>query len=525
MASTWHVFGNVWDEPEHLAAGLSLLDHGEYRYDNQHPPLARLAAAIGPALAGASLPADSSPSGEQAGRDILYHSSASYDTLLSLARLGMLPFLLLLVIAQWRWVRESFDARVAWISTLILICAPPILGHAGVVALDVPVTALCVLSFHMLQRWVLMPTLRRSLALGLAGGLALSTKISAIPFLAVGGAVLLAAQCLLSGRSAPADAAADLAADRAADSVARPPLGALAARYLGGAVLAIVLAFSIGIAVYGPNRGYLAALNLPVPLGVQEIVQNIIGVEFHNAHGHPAYLLGETDLMGWWYFYPVALAVKTPIPMLLLGLPGLAWLTWRGWRERQLGMMAPGLLFASLLVFCCIYSHINIGVRHVLVLYPLLAIGAGAAAVGLWDQLRAPALRAVGALLVLWQFSTLVSAYPDYLAWFNAFAGAHPENILVDSDLDWGQDLRRLSLELKRRQVPEVYLAYRGTADLSRENLPPFHLLAPNQQVRGWIALDMLSLKEANDGYDWLTAFTPVMRVGRSIDLYYLPPR
>ena len=509
VASTWHVFGNVWDEPEHIAAGLSLIDQGDYRYDNQHPPLGRLAAALGPQLAGARLPANASPSGEQAGRDILYHSSASYDTLLTLARAGMLPFLLLLALAQWYWVRENFGVAMAWLSTLFLLSTPAILGHAGVVALDVPVTALCVLGFWLLQRWVVAPTLKRSVALGVAAGLAVSTKISAIPFLALSGIVMLAAQRLLNR-------------------------GALrsALRYGGGALLALVLAIVICIAAYGPNLVHVPGIGMRVPLGVQELTLNIRGVEFHNAHGHPAYLLGETDLMGWWYFYPVALAVKTTIPMLLLGIPGLVWLTWRGARARQLGQMVPGLVFAPLLVFCCLYSHINIGVRHVLVLYPLLAIGAGAAALALWQQALAPtartiartAARALAAALVLWQFATLVTAYPDYLAWFNAFAGAHPEEVLVDSDLDWGQDLRRLSQELARRKIPEVYLAYRGSADLTREHLPPFKPLWPNQRATGWIVLDMLSLKESNHGYDWLLNYQPVQRIGKSIDLYYLPP-
>jgi hypothetical protein len=50
-------------------------------------------------------------------------------------------------------------------------------------------------------------------------------------------------------------------------------------------------------------------------------------------------------------------------------------------------------------------------------------------------------------------------------------------------------------------------------------------MLTPHQQVSGWIALDMLSLKESNGGYDWLTRYQPLQRVGRSIDLYYLPTR
>jgi len=512
VASTWHFFGNVWDEPEHLAAGLSLLDNGEYRYDNQHPPLARLAAAIGPALAGTRLAPDASSSGEQAGRDILYHSSASYDALLTLARLGMLPFLLLLAIAQWYWVRANFDESMAWLGTLFLLSSPPILGHAGVVALDVPVTALCVLGFWLLQRWIAAPTLGRSLALGLVAGMAVSTKISAIPFLGIAGLVMLAAQLRQYG-GAPQTA------------LSGRTILSTAGCYGGGALLAIALAIVVCIAAYGPNLVYLPAFGMRVPLGVQELAINIKGVEFHNAHGHPAYLLGQTDLMGWWYFYPVALAVKTTIPMLLLGIPGLVWLTVRGWRTRQAGLMAPGPLFAALLVFCCLYSHINIGVRHVLVLYPLLAIGAAAAALALWRAVQAPMSRCLVIALLVWQCLTLVTAYPDYLAWFNGFAGAHPENILVDSDLDWGQDLRRLSQELARRQVPGIYIAYRGTADLNREHLPPFTILAPKQQVTGWVALDMLSLKESNGGYDWLTRYQPLQRIGRSIDLYYLPTR
>jgi hypothetical protein len=188
------------------------------------------------------------------------------------------------------------------------------------------------------------------------------------------------------------------------------------------------------------------------------------------------------------------------------------------------------LSFATILVFSCAYSNINIGVRHVLVLYPLLAVGAAAATRVLWQRAAAmagPARRALqGAIaaLLLWQLATPVYSYPDYLAYFNFIAGDHPEEILVDSDLDWGQDLRRLSQELARRRVPRLYLAYRGTADLTREGLPPFQPLPPGKPVTGWIAIDMLSLKEGRGGLGWLTAHTPVTRVGASIDLYFLPP-
>ena len=106
--STYRVFGNFWDEPEHLAAGLVLIDRQQYLYDNQHPPLARLAAALGPALAGVRIHGTPNPIGEAEGRDLLYHSNISYERVLTLARLGMLPFLLLLLAATWAWTRRWY---------------------------------------------------------------------------------------------------------------------------------------------------------------------------------------------------------------------------------------------------------------------------------------------------------------------------------------------------------------------------------------------------------------------------------
>jgi len=535
VASTWHVFSSIWDEPEHIAAGLALIERGQYLYDDQHPPLARMAAAIGPYLAGARLPAhasgDGSTSGEEPGRQILYHSMVGHDTLLTLARCGMLPFLALLIAALWQWTRREHGAASAWLCAGFLLTTPPILGHAGVAALDLPVTALCTLSFYLLLRWLQTPDLRHSLRLGLAAGLATATKLSAVPFIGCAGLVLGLAQVLLL---------------RDASRPFRPGIR------LRGLVLIVLVALLVVIAVYGPHfvymttpdlrpskaldllvgrrgalhdAGYRWAARIPVPLGVQEVALNILGVAWHNARGHLSYLLGRTGQMGWWYFYPVALAVKTPLPLLALGLGGLGFMGARGWRRRSLSLLAPPLCFITILAFSCAYSHINIGVRHVLVLYPLLAIGAAQASIALWSWSRAPALRIALLALLGWQAATLPAAYPDFLAWFNVTAGDHPERILVDSDLDWGQDLKRLSAELARRRVPEVAIAYLGTADLSLEQLPPFRMLVPGQPTTGWVAIDLKSRLERRAAYAWLDAATPVTRVGRSIDLYDIAPR
>ena len=179
--------------------------------------------------------------------------------------------------------------------------------------------------------------------------------------------------------------------------------------------------------------------------------------------------------------------------------------------------LAPAACFVSILAFCCLYSHINIGVRHVLIAYPLLAIGAGYAVCAAGSA--AGRHRCCGSALPacwLWQIAILGIAYPDYLAYFNPLAGSHPERILVDSDLDWGgQDLRRLEQVLAARGIHQLWLGYNGTADLSREALPPYTLLKPNQPVSGWVAITMLTLQENQAGFGWLAL--PAGATGRQI--------
>src|SRR6267378_1932142 len=191
--------------------------------------------------------------------------------------------------------------------------------------------------------------------------------------------------------------------------------------------------------------------------------------------------------------------------------------------------LAPAVLVVMMLTFASAFSRINIGTRHLLVLYPFFALGAAYVTVRTWRSLaawrkRRSALVPVAVLLalLLWQFSTLWTAYPDYLPYFNEVV-PHPERVLVDSDLDWGQDLHRLELRAAQLRIPKLSLAYRGTADLTREPLPPFVSLAARQPTTGWVAISQLARTRDPADYVWLNAYRPVERIGKSIDLYYIP--
>jgi len=534
-SSTWHVFGHTWDEPEHIAAGMALVDRGRYSYDIQHPPIARVMLAIGPYLAGARSQGTPPPDGKPEGIAILY-GSGHYELYLSLARAGVLPFFVLLLVMTFVWGRRLIGDAGGLLATALLATTPAILGHAGIATLDIAAAATCVLALFLGERWLASGRLLDAVWLGLAIGLAIGCKLSAIPFVGLGGMALIALR--LWERCGRADA--------------RPPVSPFA--WSGGVVVIVALVLVVltlaysGRFVYLTDKtfGYNHAIDYlfayskprhdaaeqffaqwPVPEAFPLLLGGIEALVVHNHSGHLSYLFGELRTTGWWYFYLVALAVKTPLPLLAMSLAGLGLLARDGVRQRDAARLAPVLLTVVILLFASVFSHINIGIRHVLVLYPFFAI---AAAYGCVVVIRA-APQGAGlryamlgvALLVGAEGLVVARTWPDYLAYFNVLA-PEPERILVDSDLDWGQDLQRLSRRLAELRVPSVSLAYLGTAQLPLEHLPPYTLLNPDQKATGWIAVSALARVHAPARFGWLDAYPRRERVGASIDLYYVPP-
>ncbi len=566
----WRVYSNTWDEPEHLAAGIELLDRGKYEYDTEHPPLARIFLAIGPYLAGAHSFGTPPPEGTPEGLHILY-SKGAYWRDLTLARLGTLPFLALLLYSTWLWARRLLPSEAAaLLAVVLLVSVPPVLGHAALASLDIAAAATTLLALYVLQRWMVSGGRRDAVLFGLAAGVAVVTKFSAVPLIGVSLIVLAVTHAAVARRSGPAAAAA-----RAAP--AAPWRMRIAGLFLAALAALVPVWVAYGPRVYDPpgvasrfnwavsyllqQHGAAHAFgilfsHLWLPRELKDLVNGIVAVKAHNDSGHLSYLLGETRVTGWWYFYLVAIAAKTPIPLLLAGPLGMSWLAVSGWRRGDSWALAPLALAVAIVVSASAVSHINIGIRHILIVYPFLALGgaylivrAGRALHAPQSQVRAGAdseapattvrqipnypwkgskdLRrtaAKAALLAVlaWQLSTLWRAYPDYLPYFNE-AAPHPERVLVDSDLDWGQDLHRLELRARQLHIGHLNLAYRGTADLRREPLPQVHILPPQERATGWVAVSQLARTRNLSDYAWLDAYRPLERIGKTIDLYYVP--
>jgi hypothetical protein len=522
VVSTYHVFNQTWDEPAHVAAGMQWLDRGVYTCEPLHPPLARVMVALGPRLAGIRSAGHDNVWIE--GNSILY-AGGRYHRNLVLARLGVLPFFVLATLVVFAWTRRIGGTAEAVWAVLLFTTLPPVLAHAGIATTDMAVTATIALALYCLTLWLEQPSRWRSLMLGLALGLALLSKLSALLFVP---AAIVAV--VLSRRGEGAE-----------QETGSGPTRTTRLRLTYVAVLLTVWAgyrFAVGPLTV-PEAARPAAEPAPattldrlaraVVLPAPALFEGLGQLAVKNRDGHKSYLLGEVRTTGWWYFFPVALAVKTPLPFLLLTAAGIvAAIRAYSGRERRRRLEPAAVALAILLV--CLPSRINIGVRHVLPMYPFLAIAAAMGVVGLWRAQRArPAARALAVLLIGWQLASSAAAHPDYLAWFNELAGRHPERILVDSDLDDGQDLDRLADTLRARRIPAVSLAYAGSATVVEHGLPPVRWLEPHRPVTGWVAASLYSIKlgsldrPGHDDFAWLERYRPVALVGRSIRLYHIP--
>ena len=471
IVSTYTVFNHTSDEPNHIACGMEWLQNGTYSFETQHPPLARVAAALGPYLIGARVQDKIVPdtlSVPIAGTHILYRDHR-YDLTLALARLGILPFFWIACVVVYWWARRCYGTVIGIVALFLFSFLPPILAHAGLATTDMALTAFMGAAFVSGLWWLEQPTLLRGAIAGACAGLAVLSKYSSLPFLAASIACAAVLYVVFERPQVP--------------SLLQNAKLALPSFGVGILVTAMVIwsgfRFSIG-----------SVAGIPVRLPAPELFSGIQSVAAHNRIGHHTYLLGNYSVKGFWYYYPIVLGVKTPLAVLVLFGFGL-FLVMRK-NTRPVKIWQPLGLIAGVLAIG-LYSRINIGVRHILPVYMAMSMMAAVAIVRMpeWFAGRRWGNLLLGALLAWFAGSSLFS-HPDYLPYFNELAGSEPEKIVVDSDLDWGQDIKRLGHRLNELGATRVAFFTTLIADLEKEHGFP-HVTGqdPFRPSRGWNAVSL----------------------------------
>jgi hypothetical protein len=490
----------IMDEPPNLVAGHYLWKTGHYNIDREHPPLARLIEAL-PLLFLPVEMAQSNPDGTMPpywplSVEFLYENTVPAPRMLMPARLMVMGLSVLLGAFLWWWGNQLFGPPAGVIALLMCTLNPLILAHGHLATTDLAIALTFPLALACLSKYAGHPSTRNAVVAGIGLGVALATKGSAVLLLPIYLFILA-----WTWRK-------------------QPPSGWVFLKH-GGACLAAALA--VLTTVYWGDLGAFFA-------SVREVL-------FHSAAGHENYLLGRLSISGSPIYFLVAFLLKNPIPFLIL-LATAALLVRRS-PHREL--VSVWLIFPSLLFFfVASLSDLQIGLRHLLPIFPLLFLIVGELGGRLWRQKR-PAPRLVLGLLSAWMAVDIAVAHPHYIAYFNQLIGDPDSAIdyLADSNLDWGQELRHLDDFLRDEGIGGVYLSYFGNADPEAYGiryLPVYYESSRNRlgdptldlrdEARALLAVSATHLqgvyRPTPEAFAWLSSREPTAILGRSLFLYDL---
>jgi 4-amino-4-deoxy-L-arabinose transferase-like glycosyltransferase len=504
----------AFDEEYHFAAGYVYLRTGDPRLSTEHPPLVNVWNALPLLFLDPKLPLDHAAWQNSMTDDFgdAFLWQANPDRAVPIVLISRLPIAMLGVLLGaviFRWATSLFGVKAGLLALTLFAFDPNLIAQARLSTTDLGLALMMTLAMWRLWKWLERPSWRNVILVGIFSGAAISTKFTG---------VMLAPLFLLSLLLYPA---------RAGERYWRTILAR------AGQLIAAGLVALLGVwIVYG--------LEIKDGLPAATYWRGLIKIFTEYAQGYPTFLFGQISRTGWWYYFPVTFTVKTPLPTLALFVGGFIAIFWQRRARRCAAAWAPPVI---LMGFAMI-SPLAIGYRHILPVLPFVIVTGGGAALfllpGRQAQFRALRL-AAGACLIAWLVIGTLVIYPHHLSYFNAIAGgpAQTDRILVDSNLDWGQDLPALKQLLTDQQLACVNLSYFGTAlpatyGVRYSPLPGFlHFLYgadvsaynPYTPEPGWYAISATSRRlgtvwNHTDLYSYFRDKDPIAQAGYSIGLY-----
>jgi hypothetical protein len=540
---------NTWDESGHLLCGYAYLKRGIDWLEPSHPPFGRMLAAA-PLLCFPLEDQLTEVRSQEAPDSNFYRSSliflfenrVSGEKLLAVSRLAVILMGVILGLYVYRWAMLLYGPKAGLLALFLYSFSPNILAHCRLVTTDFPATALTFITMYHFWSYTRQPGLMKGVAAGLCLGLALSTKYNTLLVLLPMFTWTLWALLAKQKR------------DLVGHSRRRLVVEVLTIGFV--AYLTIWGIHSIDLvnpsftqhapsaSTYfweqnQPSSPYFAAvLDTCRRLGLlpESYVYGLYRLLARGSEGHHAYFLGKISNTGWWYYFLLAFLFKTPVSTLLLLCATLLFFT--KIREAAWESLNFLLLPAVAFFFFTSRQHIHIGLRHVLPAYPFLFVLISRVAHYRSQHLKLAHL--VLGLLCIWTLWEAAFIYPHYLAYFNGLVGGPGggRHVLVDSNLDWGQDLKGLEAYMERHGIREVKLGYFGWSDpgyygINYELLPSYAVKdrpmcdVENREVlhlKGTVAVSATLLQGLycqGDIYRMLRKLEPADNIGYSIYIFH----
>jgi len=547
------------DELSHIPAGFSYVSQQDFRINPEHPPLIKDLAALPLLLLNLNFPSQSLAWQEGInnqwfyGWEFLYNSGNNPDQILLLARLPMLLVLVFLGAFLFWWTKKEFGKKVALLVLILFVFSPTLLAHGRLVTTDVGATLGFVLGLYFWLKFLKKPSLKNIFWAGLIFGIAMCFKFSVvllIPFFAF----ITVVYVLLHKKNL--------------------------FRYLGlsvligiiGALFIILPLYQLHVANYPVPRQLADTINLlesspmkqlkglcvwmadkPILRSLGHYLLGLLMATQRTAFGNTVYFMGMISAAGWWYYFPIVYFLKTPLALSILTLMALLLTAgfvekpfWANPIKRVQEWLKGHFTEFSMLVFLAIYwatsiaGNLNIGVRHVLPVLPFTYILVSLGLIlGIGKIKRAPLRKgawALAFLLLFWYAGSSIRSFPHFLSHFNELGGGldNGYQYAVDSNYDWGQDLKRLALWVKDNNIEKIKVDYFGGGDVN------YYLGQKGEKIssysgphEGWIAVSVTLLQGGMGNpvpgfdqpagfYKWLAQYQPKARAGKSIFIYYI---
>ncbi len=469
----------TYDEPLDLLAGVRYLTCGDFGINPEHPPLSKELGALPVVLFSRSLretgacgqsvvPLDQ---GFEQGSRFLYANDADQLHLWSRSAVSLLGVgTLLLIFAA---TRELFGTSAGMIALFLAAFEPNLIVHSSLVTTDMAVTFGYFAASYAAYRYTIRPTSVGIVLLGLAMGITISSKHSGILIVPATAAMLLSGTLVTIRKGAQWK----LQARRLARDLCIGAILALATlwaaygfrfRALPGVPDSSAAFQDFAGISSGPGHSLIAGMIIHAArwrIVPEAYFWGLAFVARYVAYGRPVWILGHLYPMGKWFYFPLAIALKVPLSLLLLAMLALV--------VHRLPVSDKGRASAFLFVPPTLWfvtsmnSKLDLGIRHVLPIFPFLILAAALGAAQLLTRKQAGAVAVV--LLLGFQAFSVWHAGPHLLAYSNELWGGNHKSyrVMLDSNTDWGQGLKAVKAWMEERELKDCWYVEYGTGSPS----------------------------------------------------------
>lgn len=482
----------IVDEVAHIPAGYSYVTKQDYRLNPEHPPMMKDLAGLALLPLNPRFPDDTQAwtkdvNGQwESGWHFLYHDGNNADAILFWSRLPILLTAIAFGAALYVISRRLLGTAAALVVLALYSFDPNVIAHARFVTTDLGAAATMFLAITGFYYWLRRPTYKRLALATVLFALAQVTKFSAIllaPFFV--GLIIWALLTKQNGKKWQ-----ELWKTYALGYVLLG-IGSVILIWLfyiphvlhmSKEVQDALIRGSLVNDLQKPVVGLLTAMNGNViSRALAQYILGLVMVFTRVAGGNTTYFLGETTNQSFKWYFPVTYAIKTPLPLLIAALAGIAAGIWglaqTGFRSiftrfsaysRRHGMEVISLFFIGFYSFISITGNLNLGIRHLMPILPIVSFVVGSASVRLVRRLNNHFVTA-GALVLLASYMALtVIAYPSFVSYFNQLigGGGNAGKYVSDSSVDWGQDFKRLQSYVEaNKDIDVIHVDYFGGAE------------------------------------------------------------